>query len=91
MKVKLKNKTEVTIDLYALSVAEVRELVDVKKKDHEGDDILGKAVGMSVAEIQALPFPDYRKVTRAFWKCVRDPFIDGDDDEKNLPSESTLA
>jgi hypothetical protein len=87
MKVKLKDGREVSIDLYALSVGEVRSLLEVKKKEHDGDAILGKAVGMTEQELTSLPFPDYRKITRAFWECVRDPLKD-EDEEKNSQSES---
>jgi hypothetical protein len=86
---KLKSGKEVKIDLYALSVADVRSLLDVKKKQHEGDELLGKAVGMTAEELAALPFPDYRKITRVFWQCISDPLKD-EDEEKNSVSESTL-
>lgn len=84
----LSNKKKVEIDLYKLSVADVRSLLDVKKKDHEGDEVLSKAVGMTPAELVALPFPDYRKITREFWKAVRNPLED-EEAEKNSLSEST--
>ena len=87
MKVILKDKREVVIDLYALTLGEVRSLLETKKKEHDGDAILGKAVGMTDKELASLPFPDYRKITRAFWECVRDPLKD-EDDIKNSQSES---
>lgn len=79
---------KVTVDLYALTVADVRDLLDVKKKAHDGDVILSKAVGMTAAELQAMPYPEYRKLTRFFWKCINDPLKD-EDEEKNSVSEST--
>lgn len=85
--IELKSKGKVTVDLYSLTVSDVRSLLDTKKKQHEGDEILGKAVGMTSEELAALPFPDYRKLTRFFWMCVNDPLKD-DDDEKNSQSES---
>ena len=85
--VKLKSR-EVTIDLYKLSVQDVRDLLDTKKKAHDGDVTLSKAVDMTVQEIEALPYPEYRKLTRFFWKCINDPLKD-EDEEKNSPSEST--
>lgn len=88
MKVKIKDGKEFSIDLYALTLAEVRSLLEPKKKDSEGDDILCKAVGLTKDELQALPFPDYRKITKAFWECVRDPLKD-EGTEKNSQSEST--
>lgn len=87
--IKLKSR-EVTVDLYALTVADVRDLLDTKKKAHDGDAILSKAVGLSPAELQGLPYPEYRKLTRFFWQCVNDPLKD-EDEEKNSRSESTTA
>lgn len=84
--IKLKSRT-VTVDLYSLSVAEIRALLDMKKNQHEQDEILGKAVGMTAGELAEMPYPEYRKLTRFFWKCVNDPLKD-EDEEKNSLSES---
>jgi len=84
----LKSGRQVKIDLYALTVADVREFLTTKKKDHEGDAILGKACGMTPDELAALPFPDYRKITKEFWACMSDPLKD-EDDVKNSQSAST--
>jgi len=84
----LKSGKQVKIDLYALTVAEIREFLTAKKKDHEGDVILGKACGMTADELAALPFPDYRKITKEFWERMSDPLKD-EDDEKNSQSVST--
>lgn len=86
--VETKSKGKITIDLYALSVADVRALLDKKSTPHDGDVILSKAVGLTVEELTALPYPDYRKLTKAFWKLVNDPLSD-EDDAKNSQSEST--
>lgn len=86
--IELKSKGIVKVDLYALTVADIRSLLDVKKKQHQGDEMLGKAVGMTANELLELPFPDYRKLTRFFWKCVSEPLKD-EDDAKNSVSEST--
>ena len=80
---------KITIDLYALTVQDVRDLLDVKKKAHEGDVILSKVVGLTAEELQAMPYPDYRKLTKFFWQCVNDPLKD-EDEVKNSPSASTL-
>ena len=87
---KLKSGKEITVDLYNLTVSDVRALLDVKKKQHEGDELLGKAVGMTAEELAELPFPDYRKLTRFFWQCVTDPLKD-EDEVKNSQSESISA
>lgn len=86
--IKLKNGKTVTIDLYALSVAEIRLLLDTKREQHKGDEILGKAIGMTAEELAALPYPDYRKITKEFWQFVNDPLKD-EGEEKNSQSEST--
>lgn len=84
----LKSKGTVEIDLYSLSVTDIRSLLDTKKKQHEGDEVLGKAVGMTAEQLAELPYPDYRKLTKYFWQCVNDPFKD-EENEKNSLSESS--
>jgi hypothetical protein len=84
---KLKSRT-ITVDLYKLTVQDVRDLLDVKKKPHDGDVILSKALGMPPEDLEAMPYPEYRKVTKFFWQCVNDPLKD-EDDAKNSVSEST--
>lgn len=88
--IKLKDGREIQIDLYALSVLEVRALSAPTKKgkDDTGDESISKVTGLTVAELQALPFPDYRKITAAFWKLVLNPLAD-DGEQKNSVSEST--
>lgn len=91
MIVKLKDKTEIKVDLYALTVGEVRDLLEGKKEkgfDKE-DEVIAKAAGITVEQLRALPFPSYRKVVRAFWDCLRDPLKDEDEETKNSVSEST--
>ena len=75
--------------MYALTVADVRTIANIKAKDHEGDAILCRTVGMSESELLALPFPDYRKIVRRFWELVRDPLQD-EGEQKNSQSESIL-
>ena len=81
--IELKSR-KVTIDLDAITVAEVRALTE--KKDN-GDEVLAKASGLTVEELTALPFRDYRKLIKFFWACLTDPLKD-DDDAKNSQSES---
>ena len=88
MKVKLKNGKEVSIDLYKMTVAEIRKMGEANLPIDEGDELLAKAIGMTKEEIQSLVYPDYRKITKKFWEYARNPLQD-EDDEKNSPSEST--
>jgi len=83
--VTLSDGREIEIDLFKCSLKEFRNLLDPGKPDEEGDEILGKVCGLSKAEIQSLPYPDYRALVRAFYSKARNPLAD-----PNLESESTL-
>lgn len=86
--IELKSKGTVTVDLEKLTVADIRTLTNAKTKQAEQDRILGLAVGLSEDELTAMPYPEFRKLTRFFWQCVNDPLKD-DDNAKNSQSEST--
>lgn len=92
MKVTLKDKTEITVDLYLISIADVRSLLEGKKNKDDKysfeDTIIAQAAGITADQLKALPFPDYRKIVKVFWDCIRDPLKD-EETEKNLASEST--
>lgn len=94
MLITFKDKTTLEMDMYAVSVGEIREILEVKKSKDDPyskeDAVIGKTVGMTAEEIQALPYPNYRKIVTAFWKAMREPLAD-DGDEKNSVSESTSA
>ena len=90
MNVKLKDGREIQFDLYAITVLEVRALSAPPKKgrDDTGDESISKVTGLTVEELQALPFPDYRKITKELWKLLLNPLAD-DGEQKNSVSEST--
>jgi len=75
---------EIEIDLYQCSLKEFRNLLDPGKPDDEGDEILAKVCGLTKAEIQSLPYPDYRALVKAFYAKARNPLAD-----PNLESAST--
>ncbi len=81
-------KVEVNLDL--ITTKDVRALSDKASKTKTGDEILGKATGLTVEEIENLPFRDYRKLIRFFWACLADPLKD-EETAKNSQSESTSA
>lgn len=62
---------EITFDLYAVTMADLRSLFDNNQTDEEGDAIIGKSIGMSGEEYAALPVPDYRLIATEFFKKVR--------------------
>lgn len=94
MLITFKDKTTLEMDMYAVSVGEIRAILEVKKSkdDQYGkeDEVVGKTVGMTAVEIQALPYPKYRKIVNAFWAAMRDPLQD-DGEEKNSVSGSISA
>jgi len=85
--IKLSDGKEIQLDLYKLTIAEVREIISGKRKD-DGDDLLGRVVGMTAKQLAALPFPDYRRITREFSKALNDPLA-YEELEKNSLSESS--
>ena len=91
--IKIRERTY-TIDLYKLSVADIRTLSDGKarksKSDDEADAILARATSITIEDLRGMAYPDFRKLTRFFWECVSDPLKD-EDDAKNSLSESTSA
>lgn len=67
---------EVVIDLYQITISEYRGLFDKAQPDADGDAVIGRACGMTLAEVQALPYPDYRKLAKAFFEKARDVLAD---------------
>jgi len=89
--IELKKTGTVTIDLDNLTVLDVRSLLDVKKNARDGDETLSKAVSLSADEMGAMPYTEYRKLTKFFWQCVNDPLKNEDNNVKNSHSESGSA
>lgn len=76
------------LNLDAITTEDVRKASNPKTKVEDSDAILAKALNIKPAEIEKLPYREYRRLVRWFWKCVSDPLAD-EDTEKNLQSEST--
>lgn len=74
--VKLSDGRELNFDLYNLSMAEYRSLIDPAQPAEEGDALVGKCCGLSGDEVAALPQPDWRKLMRAFFEKAREPLAD---------------
>ncbi len=82
--VTLANGRDLTFDLSKITISEFRLLFDPAQKEHEGDALVGRCAGLSVKEIGALPYPDYRLLMREFFRKAREPFAN-----PNSPSAST--
>ena len=67
---KTKDGKEITFDLYTFTNAEYMQIFG------EGDDVLNKlvakAAGITVEELNALPYPDNRKIVALFFEKCRD-------------------
>jgi hypothetical protein len=83
--VTLSSGREITFDLYQISLSEFRNLLDPARPNDEGDAIIGRAIGMTAEQVEALPYPDYRRIVRALFERARNPL-----DSPNLESASTL-
>ncbi len=82
--VTLSSGREITFDLYKISLAEFRNLLDPGRPNEEGDAIIGKATGMTAEQVGELPYPDYRLLVRHLFDKARNPLAD-----PNLESAST--
>jgi hypothetical protein len=69
----LSNGREFEIDLYQISLAEFRNLLDPDRPNEEGDDLIGRCIGMTGAEVAALPYPDYRLLVKVLMDKARNP------------------
>ena len=63
-------------DLNKITVKEFRSLFNADQTPEEGDAILAKCCGMTVEEISALPYQEYRKLVKAFYDAAREPLSD---------------
>ena len=85
--IELKSR-KVVVNLDLITTKDVRNLSDKASKTETGDEILGRATGLTIEEIENLPFRDYRKLIKFFWSCLANPLKD-EDDAKNSQSVST--
>jgi len=67
---------EITFDISKISLREFRALIDPDRPDEEGDELLGRCAGLDAEEVADLPYPEYRKLTRAFFAKAREPLSD---------------
>jgi len=72
----LEDGREITFNLGKITLREFRALVDPARPDEEGDELLGRCAGLSAEEIASLPYPEYRRLTKAFFAAAREPLAD---------------
>ena len=67
---------EITFDLNKMSISEFRNMLDPQEDLDKSDATLARVAGIEVEELQALPYPDYKRLGVAFFKKVRSPLSD---------------
>lgn len=72
----LKDGREIRFDLDLMSLADWRVFVDPKSPDEVEDGILAKVAGLPAADIPALGFIEWRRLTAALLKAVSRPLDD---------------
>jgi hypothetical protein len=73
---------KVKIDLNKMTITEFREIVELDGQElstERSDEILGKTIGLKGKEVNQLPYPDFRKVSKAFWYEIKQ--LDKEDEE----------
>ncbi|MCJ7528977.1 MAG: hypothetical protein MUO37_12935 [Methyloceanibacter sp.] len=74
--VTLSDGRDLVIDLGKITISEFRALLDPAQAEHEGDKLIGRCVGLSAEKVGALSYPDYRLLTREFFRKAREPLAD---------------
>jgi hypothetical protein len=72
----LSDEKEITFDLSKMTIKQYRGMFDTQEDDNKTDETLARVAGMTLEDLQSLPFPDYRKVARAFFTRCRQPDAD---------------
>lgn len=72
MEIELSDGRTLNIDLTKITIGEYRALFNREQDQGEEDATIGKVVGLTAVEVVDLPFPDYRALTKAFFKACSD-------------------
>lgn len=72
----LSDGRELDLDLNKITLREFRALFDPKQKPEDEDATLCKVAGLTLEEYQALPYLDFRRLTQAILRKVKEPLAD---------------
>lgn len=73
-KIKLPDSGKVVVlDLSRITILEFRVAVNAKSEELKQDEVLAKACGLKLKELQAMTYPDYRTIIDVWWKHVIEP------------------
>ncbi|MFA5376893.1 MAG: hypothetical protein WC455_14175 [Dehalococcoidia bacterium] len=76
MVVTLSDGRELAVDLTKISIAQYRRLFKTETAPEEEDALLAPCFGLTAEEFGALPYPDYKRATAAFFEAARNPLAD---------------
>lgn len=74
--VKLNDGREITLNLFAVTHAEHIRMAKGTTTAEEDSAILARVCGLTPAELDALPQPDWRRVVTRYWEKSREPLAD---------------
>lgn len=69
----LEDGTEIEFNLSKINVREFRGMLDPKESVDISDEKLGRCAGLTLEEVQTLPFTDYQGLGAAFFRKSRNP------------------
>jgi hypothetical protein len=67
---------EITFDLSVMTYGQWLGLFDAKESDERSDKTLARVCGITMKELKALPFLEYKRLFEAFLKKTREPLSD---------------
>ena len=76
MVITLSDGRELTVDLTKITISQYRHLFKNETTPEEEDALLAPCFGITVEEFETLPYPDYKRITKAFFDQARDPLAD---------------
>ena len=72
----LSDGREITFDLFKITFGEWKGLFDPEESDQESDTKIARCAGLTYEELLALPLPDSKRLSAAFFKRAREPLAD---------------
>ena len=70
------SKKVIKIDTSKITAPEIRFATDKETDVNKSDAIIAKSCGMTLKDLQGLPFPDYQQLVRSWWNVVLTPLED---------------
>ena len=72
----LSDGKEITFDLSLMTYGQWLGLFDPKESDERSDKTLARVAGITLKELKALPFLEYKKLFNVLLKRAREPLND---------------